>query len=209
MSQIVIKKRVKNLSIRITREGEVVVTAPLGMPDEYIDAFLLQKRGWIEKHRAEMLKKASMRPREYVSGETIRVLGEPYILRVIEGLAPGAAIDGQELVLTVRRNSTHEQREAAVIEFYRAVLIPIAEEYISLWQDRTGLRCREWRTKKMKTRWGSCNVAERRIWLSVYLAAEPREFISKVVLHELTHIRYPGHGADFKSFLNENWKKYV
>lgn len=54
----------------------------------------------------------------------------------------------------------------------------------------------------MKTRWGSCNVAERRIWLSVYLAAEPREFISEVVLHELAHIKYPGHGADFKAFMD-------
>ena len=54
----------------------------------------------------------------------------------------------------------------------------------------------------MKTRWGSCNVAERRIWLSVYLAAEPREFISEVVLHELAHIKYPGHGPDFKAFMD-------
>ena len=54
----------------------------------------------------------------------------------------------------------------------------------------------------MKTRWGSCNVAERRIWLSVYLAAEPREFISEVVLHELAHLKYPGHGADFKAFMD-------
>ena len=209
MTKNVIRKKVKNLSIRITREGEVLVTAPIGMPDEYIDAFLQKKCGWIEKHRATMLEKAALRPHEYVSGETVRVLGERYTLCVSEGSAPRAELAGGELLLTVRPGSTPEQREAALIEFYRAILTPIAEEYIELWQERTGLRCREWHTKKMKTRWGSCNVAERRIWLSVYLAAEPREFISKVVLHELTHIRYPGHGADFKAFMNENWNKYV
>lgn len=209
MTKKVTRKRVKNLSIRITREGEVFVTAPNGMPDEYIDAFLQKKRGWIEKHRTAMLEKAALRPHEYISGETVRVLGERYTLRVTEGAARGAELTAGELVLTVRPGSTAEQREAAVTEFYRTVLTPIAREYIELWQKRTGLLCREWHTKKMKTRWGSCNVAERRIWLSVYLAAEPREFISRVILHELTHIRYPGHGEDFKAFMNENWNKYV
>ena len=209
MTKKVTRKRVKNLSIRITREGEVFVTAPIGMPDEYIDAFLQKKRGWIEKHRTAMLEKAALRPHEYISGETVRVLGERYTLRVTEGAARGAELTAGELVLTVRPGSTAEQREAAVTEFYRTVLTPIAREYIELWQKRTGLLCREWQTKKMKTRWGSCNVAERRIWLSVYLAAEPREFISRVILHELTHIRYPGHGEDFKAFMNENWNKYV
>ena len=209
MTEIINKKKVTNLSIRITRDGEVLVTAPIGMPDEYINAFLQKKRGWIEKHRAEMLEKSKLRPHEYVSGETLRVLGEPYTLRVSEGETPKAELRGGELLLTVRPGSTKQRREAAVTEFYRAVLTPIAREYLELWQKRTGLRCREWHTKKMKTRWGSCNAAERRIWLSVYLAAEPREFISNVVLHELTHIRYPGHGADFKAFMSENWNKYA
>ena len=203
MEKIVItRKRVKNLNIRITREGEVRVTAPLRMPNADIEAILRRKRGWIEKHRSEMLEKAQLRPHEFESGETLRVFGIPYRLRVEEGSAPGAEIRGNELVLTMRPGSTREQRESAVIEFYRAILTPVAEEYLELWQERTRLRCREWHTKKMKTRWGSCNVAERRIWLSVYLAAEPREFISEVVLHELAHIKYPGHGPDFKSFMD-------
>lgn len=204
----VTRKRVKNLSIRITREGEVIVTAPMRMPEGYIDAFLRRKSAWIEKHRAEMLEKARLRPKDFTSGETIRVFGKPYSLCVSEGTRTGAEICGDELILTVRPGSSREQREAAIVEFYRSVLMPVAAEYMALWQERTGLACREWHTKKMKTRWGSCNVSERRIWLSVYLAAEPREFISEVVLHELAHIRYPGHGADFKAFMKENRDKF-
>ena len=134
MTKKVTRKRVKNLSIRITREGEVLVTAPIGMSDEYINAFLQKKRGWIEKHRAEMLEKSKLRPHEYVSGETLRVLGEPYTLHFLEGKMPKAELRGGELVLTVRPGSTPEQREAVLIEFYRAILTPIAEEYLELWQ---------------------------------------------------------------------------
>ena len=153
------RKLVKNLNIRITRDGEVHVTAPLRMSDADIESILDRKRGWIEKHRGQMLEKARLRPQNFESGETLRVLGKPFRLRVEEGGTPGVAISVGEVVLTMRPGSSREQREAAIIEFYRAILTPIAEEYLALWQDRTGLRCREWHTKKMKTRWGSCNVA--------------------------------------------------
>ena len=147
------RKRVKNLNIRITRDGQVHVTAPLRMSDADIESILDRKRGWIEKHRGQMLEKARLRPQNFESGETLRVLGKPFRLRVEEGGTPGVAISGGEVVLTMRPGSSREQREAAVIEFYRAILTPIAEEYLALWQDRTGLRCREWHTKKMSIGW--------------------------------------------------------
>lgn len=40
----------KTLAIQITREGEVLVRAPLLTPIKQIEAFLLEKQNWIEKH---------------------------------------------------------------------------------------------------------------------------------------------------------------
>ena len=133
------RKRVKNLNIRITRDGEVHVTAPLRMSDADIESILDRKRGWIEKHRGQMLEKARLRPQNFESGETLRVLGKPFRLRVEEGGTPDVAISGGEVVLTMRPGSTREQREAAIIEFYRAILTPIAEEYLRC--GRTGPAC--------------------------------------------------------------------
>lgn len=84
------RKRDKNLNIRITRDGQVHVTAPLRMSDADIESILDRKRGWIEKHRGQMLEKARLRPQNFESGETLRVLGKPFRLRVEEGGTPAS-----------------------------------------------------------------------------------------------------------------------
>ena len=60
----------------------------------------------------------------------------------------------------------------------------------------------------MKTRWGTCNTATRKIWLNLQLAKQPPVCLDYVIAHELTHLCYPGHGQDFKAFLTRampNW----
>ena len=60
----------------------------------------------------------------------------------------------------------------------------------------------------MKTRWGTCNTATRKIWLNLQLVKQPPDCLDYVIAHELTHLRYPGHGQDFKAFLTRampNW----
>ena len=50
ISYRLIKKRVKNLNLRLERGGEVVLSAPLRCPAERADAFILEKSGWIFRH---------------------------------------------------------------------------------------------------------------------------------------------------------------
>ena len=56
----------------------------------------------------------------------------------------------------------------------------------------------EWGIKKMKTRWGTCNVDVRRIWLNLELAKKPPQCLEYLVVHEMLHLlerrhtdRYP------------------
>ena len=45
-----VKKRVKNLNLRLDRAGEVVLSVPLRCPVERADAFVIEKSGWIVGH---------------------------------------------------------------------------------------------------------------------------------------------------------------
>ena len=45
-----VKKRVKNLNLRLDRAGEVVLSVPLRCPAERADAFVIEKSGWIVGH---------------------------------------------------------------------------------------------------------------------------------------------------------------
>jgi predicted metal-dependent hydrolase len=46
------------------------------------------------------------------------------------------------------------------------------------------------------TRWGSCS-SKKNINLSIRLAILPEHLIDYVILHELNHLKYPGHQKDF------------
>jgi predicted metal-dependent hydrolase len=51
-------------------------------------------------------------------------------------------------------------------------------------------------------RWGSCTIVDRTIRLSSRLRGMPTWVIDYVLLHELTHLLVPGHGADFWEWVN-------
>lgn len=77
------------------------------------------------------------------------------------------------------------------------------------WQRALGVQVAFWGVKHMKTRWGSCNTATRRIWLNLELARHPAECLDYVVLHEAAHLLERGHGERFKAILSQHmpdWK---
>lgn len=52
-------------------------------------------------------------------------------------------------------------------------------------------------------RWGSCTVQDRSIRLSTRLRGMPEWVLDYVLLHELAHLKVPGHGADFWRLLRD------
>lgn len=63
--------------------------------------------------------------------------------------------------------------------------------------------------RPMKTRWGSCTPRTGRIRLNLELADMPERFLEYVLVHELTHLRASGHGAEFQRLMSQylpQWK---
>jgi hypothetical protein len=55
----------------------------------------------------------------------------------------------------------------------------------------------------MKTKWGSCNIKERRIWLNLELAKKPIECLEYVLVHELVHLLERHHNERFQSYMDQ------
>ena len=101
------------------------------------------------------------------------------------------------ILLRVPKDSTTEERRKLLEEFFRAELKaaipPIMEKYIPI----VGKAPLEWRIRNMKTKWGTCNVVDKRIWLSLNLAKKDPQCLEYVIVHELTHLHEPNHGKAF------------
>jgi predicted metal-dependent hydrolase len=60
----------------------------------------------------------------------------------------------------------------------------------------------------MKTKWGSCNISDKRIWLNLVLAKKPPECLEYILVHELVHLLERHHNRRFKAFMDDympNW----
>ena len=76
MQTTLLRSRRRTLSIRITREGNLEIRAPLGMLNREIEAFLKEKAQWIETHRAKVLTEYTQGQEAPLSEEELLALAE-------------------------------------------------------------------------------------------------------------------------------------
>ena len=71
------------------------------------------------------------------------------------------------------------------------------ENLIGKWEPVMNVKAQGFTIKKMKTRWGSCNVKSHHLNFNLALARVPEECVEYVVVHELTHLLEPSHNERF------------
>lgn len=101
------------------------------------------------------------------------------------------------LHMHISANSTTEQRKHLLEEFYRQQLKLVVPELLEKYIPVVGKAPTEWRIRNMKTRWGTCNTKDKRIWLSLQLAKKHPDCLSYVIAHELTHLHVANHSKAF------------
>ena len=76
------------------------------------------------------------------------------------------------------------------------------------WQKNLGVRAAKIAIKDTRSQWGSCNVKNHNISISVWLGAFPEECIEYVVVHELVHLLEKGHNARFYGYLDRYYPEW-
>ena len=209
-----VRKNIKNIHIGVyPPNGRVRVAAPLRTTDDTIRLIVLSKIPWIRKQQDKFARQKRETPREYVSGESHYFSGQRYILNVIQGpYRPQILIAGKKRMnMFVRPDASQAERSRIMEKFYRRELRKMIESEIKKWEEKLGVYAKEVKIKRMKTKWGSANTGERRIWFNLELAKKSQNCLSYVVLHELTHLIERHHNERFKEIVTTmmpNWKLY-
>lgn len=205
------KKKIKNLHIRINApDGAVTVSAPRGMSDAEIERFVRSRLGWIRGHRSEAQSRSFRPSKEFIADGAIWLWGRRYALGVRRGEAYSLSVADGGALLTAVPGGTEEELDAFVREWSRARLCDEIGRRMPEWERVTGLKASEWRIKNMTTRWGTCNTAERRVWLSLQLVKRPPECLDYVILHELLHLTERGHNRRFYALMDRympDWRE--
>ena len=205
------RKHVKHLRLTVyPSAGRVRASCPVRLSDEALSMFIVSKMEWIKKH----FRRSADRPRvpesAYVSGERHFYRGKPYVLQVHERPGvPRVVPVGGHLALFVRTHSTEHDRARVLAAWYRTTLQERVSSLIRTWEPLMGVGVESWNVRRMRTRWGSCNIRTRSIRISTELAARSDACLEYVVVHEMTHLLERKHNARFKALMDTyipGWK---
>ncbi len=209
----VVRKDIKNIHLAVyPPTGRVRIAAPLRVNDDAIRLFAISKLGWIKRHQRKFEGQDRISPREYKNRESHYFQGKRYLLNVIEADAPPKVVlkNKTYIDLCIRPETSTAKRHEIMNEWYRQQLKKQIPELIEKWEKKTNVRVGEWQVKLMKTKWGSCNIQKKRIWLNLELAKKPIHCLEYIIVHEMVHLLERHHNDKFLYYMDtflSNWKQ--
>ncbi len=106
-------KNVKNINLRIKPDQTIYISANSTIPQQIIDELLVSKSAYILRaldHYEEVAKYAP-KPKQYVDGESFRILGHEYRLQVRKHSKNSVRFDGSYIILSVRDTDNFDLKQ--------------------------------------------------------------------------------------------------
>lgn len=197
----VVRKRVKNLNLRVRADGTVTLSIPQHLPLARAREFLDRKGEWIAERVRRNIER---RPSPDLAGELpdrIPLWGKLVPRDSVQANSGQAASDRDASGQGAPGQTTIDQ--AALDELYRTEVLRALPDIVERMEARIGVHAARWSARVMKTRWGSCTPKTGAIRINARLAAYPPECLEFVVAHELVHLLEPSHNARFHALLDE------
>lgn len=198
------RKAIKNLHISVLPpDGRIRVAAPKAMSDVAIRMAVISKIPWIKQQQRDFAKQPRQSLREMVNGECHYLWGKRYRLDIVDGSNKHCVTLGRgRLHLHIAASTNVEKKLLALTKFYRDLLKKRIAMLLPAWETKIGVHANYLGVRVMKTKWGSCNTQERRIWLNLELVKKPPECLEFVLVHELVHLLERKHNDVFKAYMD-------
>ena len=186
------------------------MVAPSSTRLEVARAYAISKLSWIRRQQSSLLAQEREPARQFVGRESHYLWGRRYLLSVLErDQKPSVELDHRALRLSVRPGTSPDKRAEIMHEWHRSLLHAAVPPLIQKWEQVLGVSVSSYFLQRMKTKWGSCTPASRRVWLNSELAKKPVECIEYIVVHELLHLAEPNHGERFVALMNRHLPRWA
>lgn len=193
MQYELVRSKRRTLAITIDGGGRCVVRAPLRMPLREIEAFVNEKRSWIETKLHEIkIKTAIALPEPQLQdGAEWIIAGKKLHVKFVSGTAKNyVAFKGNTF------ECSPELSRTALIKFLCAFAKEFFCQRIEKYVAAVGAEPRCVKVSEAHGRWGSCS-AQNVLNFSWRLIFAPLPLIDYVVVHELCHIGCMNHSKIF------------
>ena len=197
--RVVRSARRRRIAFRIASDGAVEICAPPLVPPAVLLKAFEANRDRIENWRRRVLNSGRGSCGQFADGTKLWLFGEPRRLRVVPGCA---GFDGEFKVPP----GDEPAIQIAVAGIYRQLALDFLPGRVELLAEGLERRPRRISINSAKTRWGSCNLRGD-LHFSWRIMQLPGHLIDYVIWHELTHLRWFNHSADFWAALGEKCQR--
>lgn len=182
----IVRSHRRSLALQIERDGTVIVKAPHLIPKRFIDQFVLEHQGWIDKHSQKIVTARSNRSENeylYLGNKLIFTPGN-YTEITVKG---DKLLFPQSLLFRKNKELTNWYiREA------RRVITQQVEKYAGIMKTEY----KEITFSDTRSQWGRC-TSDNRLQFSWRLIMSPLLVLNYVVIHELAHTMEKNHSQLF------------
>lgn len=197
------RKRVKNINVRVRRDGSLYCSLPYYASVKEAEAFIISKQDYLLNaldNTVNEEKNASL-SRQYVDGETFTVLGKNFTLKVIKGPKNTCRAENGIITLEVTDPQNYRVKYMTYEKWRRAVIRSVIVDYCNElypWFARKGvLPPKKITLGEYRSFWGECFSKRGELKFSYRLFEKDRELIRYVVVHEFAHFIVPNHSSRF------------
>ena len=204
MEYKIVRKKKKNASITLNN-GLVTVSVPILFTDKMIEEFIKQSEPWIKSHIDKSIDSTILE--SIIEGETIYILGNPLIVRIIINTVNYIYINDGFLDINVVTNDDElikNTYQKYISELRDKVYKSTLNKYLKL----TNQTINKLRYKTMKRALGECFSYRKEIVLNTTLIHMNIEFIEAVIMHEIAHLVEPNHSQAFYDYIYKYMPDY-
>ncbi|MCW2258680.1 MULTISPECIES: M48 family metallopeptidase [Sphingobacterium] len=202
----------KTLNITVERDRKIIVRAPLNLSLEKIEEIVQSKRQWLkEKINHAQKYPVDIKPKEFISGETLLYLGRNYQLLLVDEPIEGIEFNQRFRISRENQGVANKLFKAWYMKQALSKIEPLAKMYAT----NLGVKFNEFKTSQMKYRWGSC-TPNNNIIFNWRIIKAPMYVLEYLVAHELVHLIEENHTPRFWNILSiqvpnyqkaKNWLK--
>ena len=196
------RKAVKNINLRIKADRTIFVSANTRVSEKIIEEFIESKKEYILNAlaRYEELAKYAPKPKQYVDGESFRILGHDRRLKVIDGKKNKVESDESYITLTVKDSSNFPMKKKTMDKWLNSICTDTIQSLCDAIYpkfQKYGISYPTIKYRNMISRWGSCQPKRCVLTFNYALVEAPISCVEYVVVHEFTHFLQPNHSKRF------------
>jgi predicted metal-dependent hydrolase len=187
-------ERRRALEITVDRSGELVLTAPTGVPMSRLRDFAMRKRMWVYKQLARQESLGHTVPRKaFVDGEGFAYLGRSYRLRLVAESDAAVKLTGGRLLMP---SALAKNGREHLVRWYCDRAKPWLTGKVADYAARMEVAPAGVRVQELGYRWGSCGKGDVLYfhWKTILLPTRIAEY---VVVHEMAHLHEPHHTPEY------------